>query len=191
MRAWAVTARRLLLAGVWIAAGGLKMADPAAALRAVRAYRLLPEDPVPPVAFGLPVVEVALGLALLLGAAVRLAPVASAVLLAVFVVALASTWARGLQIDCGCFGGGGVDAAGRASDAGAGARPGPARPGRHAGPLADQPPRRRQPPVSDPRTVPRRSLHSAARSSGMAHLASAGRRAHPRRRGDRGEDPGR
>jgi hypothetical protein len=38
---------------------------------------------------------------------------AAAVLAAVFLVAVGSAWARGLQIDCGCFGGGGQVAAGR------------------------------------------------------------------------------
>lgn len=36
---------------------------------------------------------------------------ASAVVLLVFIGATASVWARGLQIDCGCFGGGGKSAA--------------------------------------------------------------------------------
>jgi hypothetical protein len=31
----------------------------------------------------------------------------------VFLVGVGSAWARGLQIDCGCFGGGGEVAAGR------------------------------------------------------------------------------
>jgi hypothetical protein len=74
-------------------------------VRAVGAYRLLPQVVVPPIAFGLPVVDIALGLALLVGAAVRFAAVLSAVMLVVFLVALTSAGARGLQIDCGCFGG--------------------------------------------------------------------------------------
>ena len=32
----------------------------------------------------------------------------SAVLFVAFIVGIASAWARGLQIDCGCFGGGGT-----------------------------------------------------------------------------------
>ncbi len=43
MRRWAATAGRLLLAAVWLAAGALKIPDPAEGIRAVRAYRLLPE----------------------------------------------------------------------------------------------------------------------------------------------------
>jgi uncharacterized membrane protein YphA (DoxX/SURF4 family) len=82
-------------------------------VRAVRAYRLLPESLVAPIAFGLPMIEIAVGLALLVGAFVRAAAIAAAVLLVVYVAAVGSAWARGLQIDCGCFGGGGQVAAGQ------------------------------------------------------------------------------
>lgn len=101
------TAVRIGLGLVWIVAGAVKLPDPAAAVRAVRAYQLLPESLVAPVAFGLPVLEVVLGLALVLGVAVRLCAVASAALLLVYLAAVGSAWARGLTIDCGCFGGGG------------------------------------------------------------------------------------
>ncbi|MGY1855444.1 MauE/DoxX family redox-associated membrane protein [Modestobacter sp. SYSU DS0290] len=110
---WLATAARLLLGVVLVVAGGLKLPDPAAAERAVRAYRLLPETLVAPVAFGLPVLEIAVGLALLAGVFLRTAAVAAAVLMLVFLAAVGSAWARGLQIDCGCFGGGGAVAAGQ------------------------------------------------------------------------------
>ncbi|WP_222196025.1 MauE/DoxX family redox-associated membrane protein [Modestobacter italicus] len=111
VRPWAATAARLLLGVVFVVAGALKLPDPAAAERAVRAYRLLPEALVSPVAFGLPVLEIAVGLALLAGVFVRTAAIASAVLMVVFLIGVGSAWARGLQIDCGCFGGGGEVAA--------------------------------------------------------------------------------
>ena len=63
-------------------------------------------------AFGLPVVEIAVGLALLAGVFVRTAAIAAAVLLVVLICAVGSAWVRGLQIDCGCFGTGGQVAAG-------------------------------------------------------------------------------
>jgi uncharacterized membrane protein YphA (DoxX/SURF4 family) len=113
LRPWLATLARLLVGGVFLVAGALKLPDPAAAVRAVRAYRLLPESLVAPVAFGLPMVEIAVGLALLAGVFVRTAAIAAAALLAVFVAAVGSAWARGLQIDCGCFGGGGQVAAGQ------------------------------------------------------------------------------
>jgi uncharacterized membrane protein YphA (DoxX/SURF4 family) len=110
---WLATAGRLVLGPVFLVAGALKLPDPAAAVRAVRAYQLLPEPMVAPVAFGLPVLEIAVGLALVLGVFVRTAAIASAVLLVVFLVGVGSAWARGLQIDCGCFGNGGQVAAGQ------------------------------------------------------------------------------
>lgn len=109
---WLATAGRFVLGAVFLVAGPLKLPDPAAAVRAVRAYQLLPEWMVAPVAFGLPVLEIAVGLALLTGVFVRTAAIASAVLLIVFLVGVGSAWARGLQIDCGCFGNGGQVAAG-------------------------------------------------------------------------------
>jgi uncharacterized membrane protein YphA (DoxX/SURF4 family) len=105
---WLATAGRLLLGGVLVVAGALKLPDPAAAERAVRAYQLLPEALVAPVAFGLPALEIVVGLALIVGIYVRTAAVASAVLMVVFLAGVISAWARGLQIDCGCFGDGGV-----------------------------------------------------------------------------------
>ena len=40
----------------------------------------------------------------------RVSGVLSSLLFLAFIVGIASAWARGLQIDCGCFGGGGFDA---------------------------------------------------------------------------------
>ena len=108
---WCSTAGRVLLAGVWAWAGVAKLGDPDAAVRAVRAYDILPETFVKPFAWGLPFVELALAVLLLVGLATRPAAWASVVLLLVFIGATASVWARGLQIDCGCFGGGGLSSA--------------------------------------------------------------------------------
>jgi len=105
---WLTTAARLALAVVWTWAGLAKMADPDAALRAVRAYELFPEVLVKPVAWGLPFVELALAVLLLVGLATRPAAWASALLFVTFIVMIGSAWARGLSIDCGCFGGGGA-----------------------------------------------------------------------------------
>jgi uncharacterized membrane protein YphA (DoxX/SURF4 family) len=53
------------------------------------------------------VLEILLGLCLLLGLVVRPAAIVSCVLFLAFVVGISSAWARGLSIECGCFGGGG------------------------------------------------------------------------------------
>jgi uncharacterized membrane protein YphA (DoxX/SURF4 family) len=108
---WLATLARLILAGVLAAAGWLKVLDPDASVRAVRAYRLLPEVLARPVGFGQPVLELALAALLLVGLGTRLVAGITAVLLVLFIVAVASVWARGLSIECGCFGGGGTVAA--------------------------------------------------------------------------------
>ena len=112
-RPWLGTAARLGLAAVWLVAGGSKVGDLAASGRAVNAYQLLPYDLAVVIGSALPFVEIALGVLLLLGLATRLAAGVSAVLLVVFVAGIVSAWARGLSIDCGCFGSGGDLAAGQ------------------------------------------------------------------------------
>jgi uncharacterized membrane protein YphA (DoxX/SURF4 family) len=107
---WVGSIARLVVGGVWIAAGLLKLPDPAASVRAVRAYRILPESTVTVVGYGLPVLEVCLGLLLIIGLGTRAVAGLSAVLMLAYIVAISSAWARGLQIDCGCFGGGGYAA---------------------------------------------------------------------------------
>ncbi|MCI0688286.1 MAG: DoxX family membrane protein [Sporichthyaceae bacterium] len=109
---WLSLAARLLLAGVLGVAGTLKLADPAAAIRAVSAYELVPSGLIELVGYGLPAAELGLALLLLIGLGIRFAAIASAVLLIAFILGIASAWARGLSIDCGCFGGGGEVAAG-------------------------------------------------------------------------------
>ncbi len=110
---WLATLARLVLGGVWIAAGAAKITDLDASVRAVRAYQLLPEPVVQVVGPGLPPAEILLGLLLVLGAGVRVSAVISAVLMSAFVIGIASAWVRGLRIDCGCFGSGGLLAAGQ------------------------------------------------------------------------------
>lgn len=106
---WLGLLARLVTGGVWVVAGAIKLPDPASSVDAVRAYQLLPEAVVPTVGQLLPVVEVVVGLALVAGLLTRGAAVVSAVLFVAFIVGIASAWARGLTIDCGCFGGGGYD----------------------------------------------------------------------------------
>jgi uncharacterized membrane protein YphA (DoxX/SURF4 family) len=101
---------RWVLGGVWLYAGGVKLADPWASVSTVRAYQLLPGSSATFVGHALPVLEVVLGACLVLGLLTRAAAGASAALLLVFVAGIASVWARDIQIDCGCFGGGGTRA---------------------------------------------------------------------------------
>jgi uncharacterized membrane protein YphA (DoxX/SURF4 family) len=106
---WATTAARVALAAILGYAGLIKIGDTGAAVRAVRAYEILPEGwPLQIWAFGQPFLELALALLLLVGLASRLAAIAASVLLVIFIAGIVSVWVRGLSIDCGCFGGGGA-----------------------------------------------------------------------------------
>ena len=102
------TAARLGLAAVFLISGVIKAVDPDATYVAVRAYDVLPKAGVELVAGVLPWFEIVLGLLLLAGIATRAVAVVSAGLLLVFIAGVTQAWARGLSIDCGCFGGGGA-----------------------------------------------------------------------------------
>ena len=97
------------------ASGALKVADPVGTAVAVDAYDVLGVAAVSVVAAVLPILELALGALLLAGVGTRLVAGVSAALLVVFLAGLAQAWARGLSIDCGCFGGGGAVAPGEAA----------------------------------------------------------------------------
>ena len=106
-RAWAATAARLLLGGVAFYAGAIKLGDLDESVWAVRAYDLLPDGLADVVGRVLPFAEVLLGLLLVTGLATRWAAAGFGLLLVAFSIGIVSAWARGLAIDCGCFGGGG------------------------------------------------------------------------------------
>ena len=91
----------------------IKAIDPQSSVEAVRAYQLLPSSFATIVGWGLPFVEIALGLLLIAGIATRAVAAAPAILLLIFMAAVVSVAVRGLSIDCGCFGGGGEVAPGQ------------------------------------------------------------------------------
>ena len=98
---------RLLLGGVLLVAGGLKVSKPTDSANAVAAYKLLPINIAHLFGYALPWFEVALGILLIAGILLRPAAIAGGLIMLVFIAAIASAWARGLWLDCGCFGGGG------------------------------------------------------------------------------------
>ena len=99
---------RLIIGGVLLVAGGLKAFVPAEAASAVAAYKILPTQIAHILGYALPWFEIAIGLLLIIGVAVRLSAMASGAIMVVFIAAIISVWARGILIDCGCFGGGGA-----------------------------------------------------------------------------------
>ena len=91
---------RFGLAAVWLWSGAVKLLNPLDSRQAIAAYELLPDSLIDLLAVALPSMELVLGLMLLLGVFLRWAGVASAIILAGFILGVASAWARGLSIDC-------------------------------------------------------------------------------------------
>ena len=95
---------RWILAGAFLVAGLLKARDPIQFLFDIRSFHLLPDPYAGLLALGLPWLEILGALGVLTK---RLYAGSLAVLcgsLVVFMVAIAWSWHRGLDISCGCFG---------------------------------------------------------------------------------------
>lgn len=99
---------RLLAGSVLVYAGATKAAGPSEEFALVISYyQILPRDMTLSMAALLPWLEVLTGWALLLGASTRYAAAAAGGLFGAFLLALASTLARGIALpNCGCFGDG-------------------------------------------------------------------------------------
>jgi uncharacterized membrane protein YphA (DoxX/SURF4 family) len=110
---WLTLVARLLVGGVLVVAGYLKVGNVAKSKMAVRAYEILPISIANLLGEILPWLEIGAGLLLILGVAVKWSSIFAAALMFIFVAAIAQAWARGLSIDCGCFGGGGQVAPGK------------------------------------------------------------------------------
>ena len=95
---------RLVVGGAFVVAGVLKLADPAKFAVDVSHYRLVPYELLNLVAILLPWIEVTTGLFVLAGVWLRAAALVITSLTAVFFAAIVSALARGLNIECGCFG---------------------------------------------------------------------------------------
>ncbi|MFH2052277.1 MAG: MauE/DoxX family redox-associated membrane protein [bacterium] len=100
---WIVLLCRLAVGGIFIYASLDKLAHPGAFAAAIDNYRMVPYPLLHPMAHLLPVLEMLMGLGLVLGVLRRGAALIAALLTLVFIVAIASALARGLDISCGCF----------------------------------------------------------------------------------------
>ena len=104
-RPYASLVSRVVLGGVFLVAGATKIPDPGSLAASIRSYELgLPEWFVSFSAHALPYIEVLLGFYVLVGLFTRASAWATNALTILFFLALLQGAARGLQIDCGCFG---------------------------------------------------------------------------------------
>lgn len=105
---WVGLLARLILGGVLFAAGYLKISKLDESQMAVRAYEMLPVFLANAAGILLPPIEIVIGTLLIVGALTRVMAALGGLIMIAFVIAIAQAWARGLNIDCGCFGGGGA-----------------------------------------------------------------------------------
>jgi uncharacterized membrane protein YphA (DoxX/SURF4 family) len=103
----AVLALRIALGAVFVYAAWTKLRQPWELFAmSIDAYKVLPYWAVLVVARALPWAELAIGLALMAGRWMRVSTGAASLLLLVFFGLMVRAYAKGMQIDCGCFGGG-------------------------------------------------------------------------------------
>lgn len=100
---WLSLVFRLVLGAVFVYASLDKIIHPEAFAKSVYNYKILPAGLINVVALFLPWLELLTGAALILGTKVEGASVLIGAMLVVFLVAVISTLARGISIDCGCF----------------------------------------------------------------------------------------
>lgn len=103
---WFLILLRVILGGIFVYAGAAKIGNPQAFADSIATFQLLPPQLVNLVALGLPVFEILVGGMLIFGIYEHQAALALLGLMAVFVIFLFQAIARGLEVDCGCFGSG-------------------------------------------------------------------------------------
>ncbi len=95
---------RLIVGGIFIWAGVSKIADPLSFAQNIRNYQLVGQSLSFVTAVFLPWVELIAGLWLIIGLYPKSSALLISCLLGFFIVLVAITMARGLNVDCGCFG---------------------------------------------------------------------------------------
>jgi uncharacterized membrane protein YphA (DoxX/SURF4 family) len=100
----AVLLLRVLLGGMLLAAGGLKVGHASSLAASIAEFRLLPAAIVGPLALALPYLEILLGVYLVIGLFTRFAGTLAALEFLIYAAAIASAIVRRIPAGCGCFG---------------------------------------------------------------------------------------
>ena len=101
--AYLILIGRLVVSAAFILAALPKIQDPAAFAVSVEGYRIVTANLAMWIAFALPWLELVTGFGLLIPQIRRGSALVIALLLIAFIALHASAWARGLDINCGCF----------------------------------------------------------------------------------------
>ena len=95
---------RFYMAWVWIDAGVHKLGKTLDMTQAIKGYDIITPDWAGYLAIVMGPLEIIGGVLLLLGLFLRQSSIVATCVLLLFMVGIAQAWARGLDIDCGCFG---------------------------------------------------------------------------------------
>lgn len=103
---WIFVAIRVLVGGIFLAFGIAKALEPQQAFYAsIRAYEMIPSALVPAFATLILVAEIIFAIGMILGLYTRFSYAGIALLLVMFIIAIAQAMIRGLYLpDCGCSG---------------------------------------------------------------------------------------
>lgn len=94
---------RFYMAYIWIKAGWHKMGAHVGTAQSIKGYDIFSESWSTWLASVIGPLEIAGGVLLLLGIFLRQASKVGTVVLLLFIIGIGQAWARGLDIDCGCF----------------------------------------------------------------------------------------
>jgi putative oxidoreductase len=99
---WRIVA--IIVGGIFIYAGVMKIIDPVGFANDIDNYKMLPWAISVRLAFYLPWLEILCGLAVILGLLYRGGLLILTILISIFIIASVTAKVRGLDITCGCFG---------------------------------------------------------------------------------------
>lgn len=95
---------RILLGALFIFSAATKMADLNYFVKSLENYKLLPAESLNLFALIIPWIELLIGIFLIIGFFVKESALIGSIMMIVFIIAIGISLARGLNIDCGCFG---------------------------------------------------------------------------------------
>jgi uncharacterized membrane protein YphA (DoxX/SURF4 family) len=101
---WLLLLLRVLVGGIFVWAGALKIGDPLGFAQSIKNYQVIPHTLAFLIAIVLPWVEVLSGAFLIIGVFKRSSALLISLLLIGFIGLVALALARGIDTSCGCFG---------------------------------------------------------------------------------------
>lgn len=103
---WFLLLLRVVVGGIFVYAGALKIGNPLEFADSIATFQILPPELINLVALALPPFEILVGGLLIFGICKRPAAFSLLILTGLFMLFLVQAIARGLEVDCGCFGSG-------------------------------------------------------------------------------------